>query len=59
MAAFVDEKEIEMIEKLAMDAELFIGKDDGRKELKEKRGIIKRTLFAGSHKLRHVSPNFR
>jgi hypothetical protein len=59
MAAFVDEREARVIEELAMDAELFIEKDDERKDLKERRGIIKQTLFAGSHKLRHVSPNFR
>lgn len=59
MTAFTDEKEIRMIEELAMDAEMLIEKDDVRKDLKEKRGIIKQTLFAGSHKLRHVTPIVR
>ena len=56
MAAFTDEKEVRMIEELTIDAEMLLEKDDERKDLKEKRGIIKQTLFAGSHKLRHVTP---
>lgn len=59
MATFTDEKEVKMIEELTIDAEMVIEKDDERKDLKEKRGIIKQTLFAGSHKLRHVTPNNR
>jgi len=59
MAAFTDEKEVRTIEELTIDAEMVIEKDDVRKDLKEKRGIIKQTLFAGSHKLRHVTPNVR
>jgi hypothetical protein len=59
MAASTDEKEIKIIEELAADAEMLTEKDDVRKDLKEKRGIIKQTLFAGSHKLRHVTPNNR
>lgn len=59
MATFTDKKELEMIEGLTLDAEMLIEKDDVRKDLKEKRGVIKQTLFAGSHKLRHFIPNFR
>ena len=59
MATFTDEKEVETIEALAAGAEMLIEKDDVRKELKEKRGFIKQTLFAGSHKLRHMTPNAR
>lgn len=59
MATFIDEKEVKMIEELTADAELLIEKDDVRKDLKEKRGFIKQTLFAGSHKMRHVTPNNR
>ena len=59
MATFSDEKEVKMIEELAVDAEMVLEKDDVRKDLKEKRGIIKQTLFAGSHKLRDVIPNAR
>lgn len=59
MATLRDEKEEKMVEELAGNAELVVEKDDVRKDLKEKRGIIKRSLFAGSHKLRHVTPNAR
>ncbi len=59
MATLIDEKEVKMIEELTLDAEMLIEKDDVRRDLKEKRGIIKQTLFAGSHKLRHVTPNGR
>jgi len=59
MATIIDEKEVKTIEELAVDAEILIEKDDVRKDLKEKRGIIKQTLFAGSHKLKHVFPNAR
>jgi hypothetical protein len=59
MATVIDEKEVKMIEELAVDAEVLIEKDDERKDLKEKRGIMKQTLFAGSHKLKHVTPNAR
>lgn len=59
MATFVDKREVKMIEELAVDAEMLIEMDDVRKDLKEKRGIIKQTLFAGSHKLRHLTPNAR
>ena len=59
MATFTDEKEVKMIEELTINSEMLIEKDDERKDLKEKRGIIKQTLFAGSHKLRHVIPNVR
>lgn len=58
MATFIDEKEVRLIEELTINAEMWIEKDDARKDLKEKRGIIKQTFFAGSHKLRHV-PNVR
>ena len=59
MATFTDEKEVKTIEELTLDAEMVLEKDDVRKDLKEKRGFIKQTLFAGSHKLRHVIPNAR
>ena len=54
MATFTDEKEIKMIEKLSLDAELLIEKDDLRKDLKEKRGILKQTFYTGPHKMRHI-----
>jgi hypothetical protein len=57
MAAFINEKEVGMIEELAVDAEMLLEKADERKDLKERRGIRKQTLFAGSHKLKHLIPN--
>ena len=59
MATFTDEKEVRRIEELTIDAEMLIERDDVKKDLEEKRGIIKQTLFAGSHKLRHLIPNYR
>lgn len=56
MAAKIDEKEVKMIEDLAVDAERLIEEDDVRKDLKEKRGIIKQSLYDGSHILKHVIP---
>ena len=56
MAAYTDEKEAKMIEDLAVDAEMLIDKDDERKDLKEKRGIIKQTFYNGSHKMKHLIP---
>lgn len=56
MAAITDEKEVKMIEELTIDSEMLIEEDDERKDLKEKRGIIKQSLFDGSHKLKHMIP---
>jgi len=50
------EKEAEQIEELAGKAEMLLEKDDSRKDLKEKRGIIKQTLYDGSKKLKHIIP---
>jgi len=56
MAARIDEKEAIKIEELAGEAEMLIDEDDARKDLKEKRGITKQTLYDGSHKLKHILP---
>lgn len=56
MAAITNEKEVKMIEELTIDSEMLIEEDDERKDLKEKRGIIKQSLFDGSHKLKHLIP---
>jgi hypothetical protein len=56
MAAYTDEKETKMIEELAVDAIRLIEEDDKRKDLKEKRGIIKQTYYAGPHKMKHMIP---
>jgi len=56
MAVNVVEKEARMIEKLAVEALMLIEEDDKRKDLKEKREIIKQTLYGGSNKLKHMIP---
>lgn len=49
-------KEEETIEQLAEEAEVITVTDYEKKDLKEKRGIIKQTLFDGSKKLKHSVP---
>ncbi len=56
MIAVTDEKEAEKIEALAREVELLIHEEDSRKDLKEKRSVIKQTLYGGSEKLKHVVP---
>ncbi|MBI2353558.1 MAG: hypothetical protein HYV06_00780 [Deltaproteobacteria bacterium] len=56
MAVMIDEKEENKIEQLALEAEMLLEEDDERKDLKEKRGVIKQTLYDGSHKLKHIIP---
>ena len=50
------EKELETIEELAEEAEYLLEDDYEKKDLKEKRGIIKETLYDGSKKLKHIIP---
>jgi hypothetical protein len=56
MAVRIDDTEENKIERLSVDAEMLIEADDARKDLKEKRAIIKQTLYDGSHKLKHIIP---
>lgn len=56
MTAQTDEKEAKKIEELVGEAEIVLEEDDSKKDLKEKRGIIKQTLYDGSKKLKHVIP---
>jgi tRNA(Ile)-lysidine synthase TilS/MesJ len=56
MTAQSEQKEAEEIEKLAGEAEILLEEDDSKKDLKEKRGIIKQTLYDGSNKLKHIIP---
>lgn len=56
MTALAAEQEAKQIEELAGEAEILVEKEDARKDLKEKRGIIKRTLYDGSSKLKHLFP---
>jgi len=56
MAAQTDMNEAEKIEKLAGEAEILLEVDDSKKDLKEKRGIMKQSLYDGSNKLKHIIP---
>ncbi|MGD0584450.1 MAG: hypothetical protein ABSA86_01555 [Oryzomonas sp.] len=56
MATLIDQKEAEEVEKLAGEAEILLDEADAKKDLKEKRGIIKQTLYDGSNKLKHIIP---
>ena len=50
MAARTDEKDAQRIEELTRDAEILLEKEDAKKDLKEKRGVIKQTLYDGPTK---------
>ena len=56
MTVPIDEKVMERIEKLAMEAEILLEEEDSRKDLKESRKIIKQELFNGPTKLKHTVP---
>lgn len=56
MTTQIDEKEEKKIEELVVEAEIVLEEDDSKKDLKEKRGIIKQTLYDGSKKLKHIVP---
>lgn len=56
MATRIDEIEESEIEKLAETAEVLLKEKDTRRDLKEKRGVIKQTLYHGSEKLKHLIP---
>ncbi len=47
---------MERIEQLAEDAEITLEEDYEKKDMKEKRGVIKQTLYDGSKKLKHTIP---
>jgi hypothetical protein len=50
------QNEKEMIESLAEEAEIILEEGYEKKDLKEKRGITKNTLYDGSKKLKHSIP---
>jgi len=50
------EKQTEMIEQLAEDAEVALSTDYERKDLKERRSVAKSSLYDGSKKLKHSVP---
>ncbi len=49
-------REEEAIEQLADSAELILETDYEKKDLKERRTLIKQTLYDGSKKLKHSVP---
>lgn len=49
-------KEAEKIEKLADDAEVTLNTDYDKKDLKERRSLVKNMLYDGSRKLKHSLP---
>ncbi len=50
------EIELEVIEELAEEAEYSLEEDYEKKDLKERRGVIKKSLYDGSKKLKHIIP---
>lgn len=56
MTAQTDKKEAEIIEELIGEAEIELEKVESKKDLKEKRKILKQTLYEGSEKLKHIVP---
>ncbi|NTV48803.1 MAG: hypothetical protein HGB32_09710 [Geobacteraceae bacterium] len=56
MTARTDNKEDIIIEELVGAAEIVLEEVDSKKDLKEKRKILKQTLYDGSEKLKHVIP---
>lgn len=50
------QKEKETIEKLSEEAELDVDSKFGKKDMKERRGVAKMTLYDGSKKLKHSVP---
>lgn len=56
MTAQADEKEEKRIEELVGEAENILEEVDTKKDLKEKRKILKQTLYDGSEKLKHIVP---
>ncbi|ABK99415.1 hypothetical protein [Pelobacter propionicus] len=56
MAVQTDERLAKRIEELAGEAEIMLEEDGSRKDLKEKRGAMKQSLYDGSKKLKHTIP---
>ncbi len=52
----LNEREEEVIGQLAEQAELELEEDYEKKDLKERRGVVKQTLYDGSKKLKHIVP---
>lgn len=52
----MEKKEEEVIEQLADVAEVGLETDCEKRDMKEKRAVIKQTLYDGSKKLKHRVP---
>ena len=50
------EKEFAVLEQLSEEKELFMESDCTRRDLKERRGMVKSMLYDGSKKLKHSIP---
>ena len=50
------ENEAERIEELAGEAEISLTEDNLKKDLKEKRKMMKQSFYDGSNKLKHILP---
>ena len=50
------ESEAERIEELAGEAEISLTENNLKKDLKEKRKIMKQSFYDGSNKLKHILP---
>jgi len=53
---YMTNKEQEMLEKLADEVEVVVEDNYGKRDLKEKRGMTKNSLYDGSKKLKHSIP---
>jgi hypothetical protein len=52
----ITDREEVVIEKLAEEAEIELEGDYEKKDLKERRGLVKQSLYDGSKKLKHIIP---
>ena len=56
MTAQSDENEAKVIDELVVEAEILLETNESKKDLKEKRGVLKQTLYDGSKRLKHTLP---
>ncbi len=56
MTAQSDENEAKVIDELVVEAEILLESNEAKRDLKEKRGVIKQTLYDGSKRLKHTLP---
>ncbi len=56
MTTLTEEEMLGTVEELARKSEILLEEDECRKDLKKLRNIIKRNLYDGSKKLKHLVP---